>query len=331
MIYGLSYLGGAKYPDVIAKSHPTGFAAKFFGPKVFGDPTHAIDQLLATGKCPVLMLQVCYRSDHNYQASDLQDFISYAGHLNPIIDKYPNVEFRLSPYCEHNIKDPAFIQQTLDAMIKYYHRPYYVNSPMNGVMPSFVPNNEFHGGGHPKTPHYQFDYDGVAAEDADNETDKANFSNGDIFFLWGPRFNGKWSMNDTTPIPQRTGWPDSNYINALAFLATSKGHTSLPNHYLYKMYAEMHNAADPKGGHPVIIIPEHTNEVILRDSKGNVIDVLPYYGPYTDGRHRYYSKNMGYNRAQKAIALSGSPLCGVFVKGKKIGVINPGFRENEYR
>jgi hypothetical protein len=326
---GIDYLGGAKYPDVILREHPEGFAAGFFY-STFGDARHVISKLLATGRCPVVRVQIIWENDHKYDPRNHdKKIVAAIKELNKMKARFPNVDVQASPFCEHTIRG-AQLRSLMTLCAKHAVNLTLVNNPWRGdTMPGMI--NETHDTGKALSGRYNFSFDGVACVDADAEKIKGIHSRADIFFLWDARFNGKWESNEKTPIAQRKGWPDSKLIDSIIYLSRSKGGVRLDRKWLYKSHSENKGNGDRRAEHPVIISPVKTNSIELVASNGQVVDSLKYYGPYTDGRHRYYSSNWGYEIAEKAKRIQGQSIVSVRAKGKVYGTCNPAFRENEWR
>lgn len=333
-MWGLDYLGGAKYERVILKEHPRGWAAGFFT-NTFGDAVRTIDKLLATGRCPRVRLHLIWKDDHRFTDRDIPTTVKEAKRIKPLIDKYPNVEFRISPWCEHRVSDGLIVKVigAIDAVIG--GRAIYVNTPASEgeIVRKHDIRNEYHGkqNGPRSTDHFDFSFDGYSCVDADIERVKARFSDAETFYFWEPRFNGRWESDDTTPRPQRRGWPDSSLIDSVIALSRPKGSTALPRNWLYKSHSENHGNRDRRSERPVFIVPPKVREIELRARNGQVVGEFKYYGTFTDGRHRYYGNQFGYLIADKAARIQGDRMCEVFINGRKQGVINPGFRDGSFR
>lgn len=99
--------------------------------------------------------------------------------------------------------------------------------------------------------------------------------------------------------------------------------TSLPKKWISKPMADPHKG-DAKSNKLCIISPVKAKFIVLTSK--NWSTRLPYFDTYKGGGYRYYSAGWGYEIAQRAEQIAGSPLCEVWANGKKYGVINPGFR-----
>lgn len=321
----LDYLGGAQYGATLLSSHPAGFGAGFFA-REFGDALPIADRLLASGKCPLVRVHLIYRSSHSYGDADIPEIIREAKRWEGLKRKHPSAVIQISPFCEHNLSAPdkymALIQQNAPSCIP-------VNSPWRGSL-SRKYLNEVHGSAAaaPKSGEFNFSFDGSAAVDADVEAIKKRMSKASTFFYWEPRFNGRWETDDVTPIPERRGWPEAKVVESVKVLSSPKGRTNLPARWIYKSHAENKGTGDIRAEKPVIIAPVKAAVVELRTTTGKVIETLKYYGPYVDGRSRYYGTRWGFETLK---LLPAGTLAQVWVNNRKVGVVNPAFREGDYR
>ena len=312
MIYGIDALACAKYKDVIVKTLPAGWALGLFGSSVFGD-SFSVAQALVN-KASVIRVQLTWSDNHSYTKDHLALAIKEAKRYEALKG---SARIMLSPYCEHNLKDLSF----LDAVQKVAPSCTIVNTPMRGAMSTRY-MNEVHGydAKPPKTGPYNMSFDGQSCENSNIEAQKLRHKDAQIFFLWSARFNLKWSDNDTTPRPQRKALPDTDYMNSIIYLAGQKGATSAPKGWLVKSHSEKHNAADVKGDKLLVICPVKAQELTLKQGS-KTVGSLYYYGPYSEGGYRYYSRIMGYKFG----------LVDVYVGSKKLATINGGFRDFVYR
>lgn len=328
MMFGLDYLGGAKYQNVLVQSHPAGFAAGFFLNQ-FGNAIPTIDALLATGKCPLVRVHIVWEDNHHYNsAAHDPEIINGINKLNALKARHPQVEVQASPFCEHEISGLALAKlmakvRAAAVNLTIVNCPDSHGAKYNGVV------NELHSGKAAWGTPYNFSFDGLSCVDADIEMFKHNHQSAQVFFLWEPRFNGRWEADDHTPISSRDGWPDANLIKSVAYLAQSKSATKLPDKWLYKSHSEA-GKNNPRSEHPVLISPIRTPSFQLMAGHTNIA-TLPLYGAYAGGGFRYYAPDWGYRLADKAKQLTGSPLVTISSLGKSYGTINPAFRDGDFR
>lgn len=332
-MYGLDCLGLSHFGNVAANNWPQGFACGLFS-KTFGDALPALALVLATKKCPRVRVQLCYKPTHDYSTS-FSEIRDEAIRVTAFAKRFPFVDWEFSGATEHRLgRERA--QALCNLVLKIAPFVRYINNPIPpGALLTTSDSrlNEFHGGV-PRGSRYNFSFDGASAFDADISKTKETFHAASTFYIWGPRCNGKWSMNDTTPIEERNGFVDANYIKMMISLTHEKGKTELPPKWIYKSVSEMHGPLDQKGEHPVFIAPLKTNTINLVAANGHLLERLPLYGSYDGsgpGFWRYYSDFYGYKLAEEAKKTSGSPVVSVVVDDKQVGCINPSFREGIYR
>lgn len=313
MIYGIDYLGGAKYKDVVLKGHPPGFAAGFFAQE-FGDAFPIVQKLAQTGRCPVIRIQLCWSPTHNYTKSHLAAAIKEAKRYERLST---TAQIQLSPFCEHTLQNP---DPWLDQIKKAAPSCTVVNNPINGKGAfSKKYMNEVHTGKPPSGP-YNFSYDGQSSCDADTEADKIRYGAAQIFFFWTWQLNCHYNAKDKT----RNTRPSVELIKGLANLVGPRGSCSLPGNTLWKSFAEQ---SDPKGdwrsNKPMCISPINLPSLELVDN-GKILGSLKRYPvPFADGRQRYYLGKWGYQVATKPVQLRAG--------SKIIGIVNPGFRFGNFR
>lgn len=328
MIFGIDYLGGAKFEKVILDEHPAGWAAGFFA-NTFGDAFPVIKKLLATGRCPLVRIQLLWSDTHAFGDRDIAIITKEAKKCEALKQQFPDVVVEVSPFCEHNVKNP---DKYLDIVVANAPSCRPVNTVWQGAL-SKKYKNEVHGNkkGVPAGS-YNFSYDGQSCVDANVEADKKKYSGSEVFFFWAPQCNGKLKLEDKTPRPQRKAWPTSRQVDSWIALHHVKGETKLPRDWLYKSHSDQHTVPPSgKDQKPVWICPTKASEIILRTRNGQIIDRARYFGTFQGGGYRYYHTDWGYLLAEKAKRIQGDPICEVVINGKVVGKINPAFRDGNYR
>lgn len=318
MPFGQDTLGAAKFPQVSASTVHPGEGRGHFS-NLFGDAIPTVKAEIAHG-VGFERLHLMWKDNHQFSPSDFPSIVAEAKRVCPTIEANPQIHWYLSGACEHNLNQSnarLLAQKVLAAC----PAAAYVNTPLGNkgaVLPEYI--NESHGGGKPLSARFSFSSDGNASEDSDIESLKKTFAGAEYFMMWGPRYNGRWESNDSTPRPNRKGWPDVKYVQSLVYLTTNKGPIIVPKNWLWKSHSENKGTNDPRAEHPVAIIPPKANQIILK--KGNVIvGVLPYYGTYVDGRFRYYDSKWGFERGTVDL----------WINGQKKATVNEGFRDGGFR
>jgi len=339
MMYGLDFLGIAKYPDVALREFPEGWALGAFAVE-FGDAYSAVEAIVRSGRCPHVRIQLTWsRENHTYTDKHFEIAKRQAVRYERMAVLNPSVKFELSTFCEHKLRDPDRYHDKIAALAPHCQ---IVNSVWKGAL-SKKYKNEVHGlAGAVKGP-CNYSFDGTGCVDADVKTIKETHKNCEVFFFWTYQFNGNRNGSTTDdkgkPLPyieptNRLFWPTSPLIDSVIYQKNEKGKTKLPKGYTLKSHADQQVPKPPPGSRelkPLILSPKKINRYELVAANGQVIAVTGAPSPYRDGRYRYYFADFGYQLAEKAIRIQGSPVVKVREGGKVIGTVNPAFRENEYR
>ena len=335
MIYGLDFLGVAKYGRVALQNFPRGFALGAFS-NTFGDALPAVGKIIESGKCPRVRLHLLWKDDHNYGAKEFEAIRKEAKRVRPFFEKYKAVcEIRISGACEHKL-NKAQAERLKSIVTRELPGVTYVNTPwIGGGGQTITGINEIHGNEASAIRGvYDFSFDGDNAVDSSFANVTNELKDADTFYIWNSQCNGRKTTQDTTPRPERKAWPTAEYIKSWVALATtpSSGAGKLPAKWIYKSHADQHTVPpEPRAGKPVWICPIKTNEIILTTESGQVVERAKYYGPFTGGGHRYYGSTWGYKIAEKATKLQGHPICKVVIGGRVVGRVNPVFRAGNFR
>jgi len=327
-MWGLDYLAGAKYPDLILREHPAGWAAGFFF-DTFGDSTRVIDELCKTGRCPAVRVHLAWKDDHRFPSSEFVSIARKGRKIEALARKYSKVKFYVSPACEPTgvstsdaVKFCKLVQNEAPSCTVVW-----VGNPIPGF------KNEKHG----PYPSGKFSITSVdnnvaGIVDLDAEKWKGLAKSAEIAFFWDPRFNGRRETNDVTERSRRNDFPDSPLIDSIIFLHMDRGKTGeLPKGWIYKSHAENSEGYNPREEHPCLITPIKDKRAEFVVPNGQVIGTLEYFGTYSGGGYRYYASAWGYQLAEKARRISGKPLAHIRINGKLFGPINPGFRAGSFR
>lgn len=315
--FGFDTLAGAQYPKVI-RTIPNQYAVRGFA-ETFGDFYPTAKKELENGR-QLLGVDLLWSDTHSFGDSDIPAIKRLSRKYETLCASYPG-KLELSPFTEHNLRNP---DKYLD--IAQANAPHctIVNTPWNGAY-SKKYKNEIHGH-HSVPPFGKFNYsfDGTNAVDSDVEGFKKKYAKAERFYFWTPRYNLRWSMNDTRTRAERLkdpALPTREYQASITYLTNSKGYTAIPSKWLVKSHAEKHGQGDLKGDKLLIISPHKSNAVILK-KEGKIVASLPYYGTYQGGGYRFYWTDFGYKLGTGV---------NVFQNGTRYGVISPGFRDPTYR
>lgn len=335
MKYGISYLAGNKYQQVVLDEHPQGWDAKIFA-TTFGDAYQFAQKLLATGRVERLWVQLLWSDNHSFGDKNIPELIKLSKKWNQLATRN---RIALSPFCEHRLSNP---DKYCDIVATHAPNCSVFNSPESATGKGAYSKkylNDLHGSKSklPATGLFTFDYDGEDAFGADIESHKKKFSGSETFFLWCPNFNLKYKLDDKTPRPKRKYRPLNKHVDAIVALHRDKGQTKLPKNWILKPVAEdtqgFTGKPDSKSNKVVFICPPNAKEIkLLAMTKNQVIDTAKNYGKFSDGkRYRYYTRQWGFEIAEKALRIGGDRRVRVFVNGKHVGTVNCAFRENGWR
>lgn len=319
----VDYLAGARYQKEVLQAHKPGFGARvILAKEVFGDGLPLLKGLARKGTAPALGGHAIWDDRHTFGSKHLKIAIREAERLNDLAAKHPAIKWYFSPYLEHNLSASSMLK-VMKEIERHSTNLILVNSPFKGaILPGYV--NECHGEhGKPISGRYIWSADGDSIVDLDVEKLKQLHAKAELFCLWNSQLNLRMSDSDTTPRPQRRVRPSLKLIKSLNNLTNARGAVVLPDHYLWKSHAEQTSPTnDIRACKPVLIAPKKAKEALLVDSQGRVLARLPYYGKFTDGRHRYYSTRWGYE-------ISSEP-CKLVIGGDEVGAVNPGFRSGVF-
>lgn len=339
-LFGIDYLGGAKYEQLIMEEHPSGWAAGFFvEDDLFGSPKAVIRKLASSGRAPAIRLNLAWEDDHVFTESDFDKIVYYAKQFSRYPKRYRNVMWYFSGATEHilNKQLAEKLAKRVLAVLPKTKNCIYVNNPWEG-RGAFVHGNriinEVHGSfaSVPKGK-FIFSYDGSNAVDDDVMLTKNKMKDSEIFFLWHPAMNGRLKVDDTTPRPQRRSWPTKPLIESLIYLQSNSGTgIQLPKNWLWKSHADRHNTPpEPRAYKPVLISPIKVDSFELVTLDGRVIARSGKPLEFVDGRWRYYFPQYGYKMTQTAIKMQNNPVCLLRANGKIYGKVNPAFRAGTFR
>jgi len=332
MNYGCDFLGGARYQKTVLSEQPRNFGFGVFAEvDGFGKAYKLIEQVAALG-VPFIRVQLMWKDDHNFRPSDIPTIEKRVKQLVPIMNKYKNVRWFLSPCCEHNLSESQF-EPFVQAILKNYLMCTVVNSP--NYKKGFVSRkylNEYHHEEKPRSGgRYAFSFDGANQVDSDIESYKANYKDAEYFMLWNSQCNGRRNLEDKTPRPKRKFFPTPKQIDSWIYQTRDRGVVNVPKG-IFKSHSDQHTVPPSgKDQKPVYIISQKVKEIVLKADNGQTVGTLRYFGTFTGGGYRYYASEWGMDLAIKATRIHGKGVCNIFINGKKVGTINPAYRGGKFR
>jgi hypothetical protein len=338
-MYGLDLLGIAKFGDVAFREYPEGWALGAFAEEFgFSNAHKWVKAIIETGRCPLLRMQLTWsRQNHTFNDDHFKIAKKQAAVYEALAVANKKTVVELSTFCEHNLDNPDRYHDEI-ARIAPHCR--IVNSVYKGKL-SKKYKNEVHGPTGAPRGAYNYSFDGTGCVDADVAATRRAHQKCEVFFFWTYQFNGKRNGSTTDdhgkPLPyieptERKFWPTGTLLDSVIYLHRARGKVELPNRYTYKSHSDQQNP-EPVGRElkPVLIAPPKIGRYELVAENGQVVAVLPYYGTYKDGRHRYYANEWGFNIAEKAKRIQGHSVLKLRGNGKVVGTLNPAFRQNDYR
>lgn len=349
MFHVLDYLGGANYGDLIVRNHPMGFGAgailntnKPEWPKT--DFWRVAERLGKSKNMPMLRVHAIWEDNHLYDPKKHNAIIvKEFDRMVNFKSKYPWVECYFSPMCERDNKSPEY-----DTLLRRFSENRFGITIVNSVSkgPFWIDStiiNELHGDKRkPSWGRWAYSTDGKQAWDQNIVELRKSPGSASLqyFAYWVSMFNGKWNDKgpgekgaDTTKRNLRKAWPYKEVFPALSALAESPSGVRLSSRHIWKTHADQHGPErQPREGKPVFITtadgPSCKVKTLLG---GKEVTELRRDRVYVDGRPKYRANEFGYQIAEKARKLSGSPMVVLVVSGKEVGVVHPAFRAGTWR
>lgn len=340
MKYGIDYLGGGKYEQIVLDEHPNGWAAGFFTQDdLFECPRSVVRELARSKRAPIIRLNLRWRDDHAFNETDFPKIVEEAKRFAELPKRYPSTLWYFSGATEHTLNH-TLAKKLADEVLKVLpnrENCLYVNNPWEGKG-AFIEGtrivNEVHGTyAKPPKGKYLFSYDGSNCVDDDVQARKRVLSTAEVFFFWHPAMNGRLNTNDKTPRPERKAWPTGPLIDSIVYLKNDPGKGIwLPTNWLWKSHADRHSTPpEPRAYKPVLITPVKASRFELVAANGQIVASSGAPMPFVDGRWRYYFADFGYNIAEKAIRIQKNGVCSLRADGKVYGKVNPAFRAGSFR
>lgn len=337
-MFGIDYLGGATYGDVILNNHPKGWGAGFFL-NTFGSAWNVIKKLAQTGNCPLIRVHAVWDDLHQLRGGHMDCIKKELKRCCTVSKTYPSVKFEFSPFCEHNFtsqqSDEVFT--TCKKIIKKQKANIkLVNCVWQGkfILDDEDIINECHGNHKkPKRGAYNYSFDGLDAYNANTQLIKDYYNDAQTFFFWTISLNLKRDEDERITVAkriERSYRPQGVHIHALEALAKNKGKDNVPSSWIIKPMSE--DCSDLKSNKLLVLMPQKSDNVkLIRNNANNtVIETLKRFDPPVGSLYRYYASKAGYEFVKKN-------LCKIMFNGKiqKSGsaeiVFNPSFRAGTYR
>lgn len=319
------------------------FADETFGPLAIQNTI----KLLNTGKVPAVRAHLNWMGPNPSHALPPLDKIkALAPKWEKLAKAYPMVRFYVSMTCEGKSSDKVEITKRLNLTANLCPSCTVVLSPWQSPpIPGYM--LERHGKttvGSGQIVSYDGGVKGEGLFDINAAAWVKDNTQAEIAFAWGPLCNMAEAHN-TTPPNKRTQSPSANYLTSLIRLFDPLGApptpsfavTPLKRPVLYKSHAEDSPGADARNNRPLFINKPKAGAVTLVTFQNQEIGKFMYYGGFPPDLFRFYSGMAGglglygFQIADKAQSMSGSPYVWIKHSKKFYGPIHPTFRTPYYQ
>lgn len=315
-IHGYDALGLAKFCDRYLQAPKLPALSTLL--RTFGDPVPCIERDIARGGKTDIQINLrdatCWRNKvcpkGTPSLTDWNDIKKLALEVNRLAVKYPTIRWWISPYLEHDFKDPKIIQKACQVSLSACPTCKCVNEPFSGTRNTGYPL-ELH---NTKVSAWSVSGDGASMFDGDNiKNDGNNFQHrlaGSQFtFGWWNELNLRCQgEKNFVPIERRTSRPTADqFLQAHKILTTQedaipaaprvcKTVRKVQGKEIYKPNAEKYcngapNENDVRGNKPLLIIKKggsRGQKITVYASNGSRVGCFQYYGKYEGDLHRWY-------------------------------------------
>jgi hypothetical protein len=325
MILGIDTLAAVKYPKKVFKHVPPGWALGVFW-DTFGPAKPFITKAAKKGKWPIIRIQGIWQDSHTFTANDFTNAIKIGGEVMELQAKFPSVQFRYSPFCEHRLPKSKMVP-LLESLKTRFPDLLLVNTAISGgeTVGADLAVNEFHGldvpGGAKNR--YEFSFDGTHCVDADIEMFKSRYSAAEVFWFWVWQMNLKMSGKDKTPRIMRKVRPTKKLFKSLEALGGEKIVDTLDKKWLYKSHAEQVTVDEGRGNRAIILGPKEGKVEVV--ASGKKIASFAASGKH-ENDFIYRSAFFGYELQNKARKAGTDGRLQVVVDDKSMGFVDPVFR-----
>lgn len=287
----------------------------------FGDPLPCIEKRIAQGGIKKVQIDLrdatCWRNrvcpPGTPSLTDWKVMRVKAAEVNRLAVKYPSIEWWVSPWLEHDIKDAATVVEGCKVVTDTCRTCWCINSPVSGARPPRIPL-ELHG---TTSKAFSVSGDGASLFDGDNvSSDKNGFEHRiagtDQTYAWFNELNLRCTGEKSfTPPLKRTEKPSADLFRQ-AFLVMQPEQPVPPAPSLCKAVrrvdarkgeilktnAESYcNGAkkDSRGNKPLLIITKKGrvgDRLPVYDKGGKQVGCFAYFGPFTTrDTFRWYMGN----------------------------------------
>lgn len=303
----------------------------------------AVKEYARSGKYPLIKVVSLWSDNHRFSRRQVDLMVEDFRKMNRVARRFPHIKWQFNPFLEYdqNHMSKAELMTVLNSLRDMRQADIsLVNNPMamrgRVIRESDIVNELHHEDFVPKNCRYAFSYDGNDCVNANIERDKDIHWGAEVFWWWSPPYNLKKTLTDSTKRPdRRSSVLTRDYLKSIQYLANEKSDdVNLPRSYVWKSHAEIHSDRPAKSrseGRPVFLSEPGFRNVVLKNADGKIVGRLYSTGQLHDGRYVYRLPAWGYEKGNRAFNKTGKRTLSVVGDGKILGVVDPGFRENQWK
>lgn len=287
----------------------------------FGDPLPCVEKRIQQGGLSLVQIDLrdatCFRNRvcpaGTPSLTDWRVMLRRAQEVNRFAVKYPQIEWWISPWLEHDIKDAKTITKGCEVAKQGCPSCRCINSPFTGARPSDIPL-ELHG---TKVRAFAVSGDGASMFDADNIISDGNgfehrISGQAQTFAWWNELNlrctgekkftpplkrterptqAQFRQAYLTMMPEAPIPPTPSVCKSVVRVDGRRGEILKPNAESYCNGVK----GDNRGNKPLLIIRKagrRGQKLNVYDARGRTVACFSYWGTFeTPGTHRWYMGN----------------------------------------
>lgn len=206
MIYGIDYIGGVNYIDVVKKYHPHDFAIGILN-KASGwdNGIKAARYWCKHDVSRIYRISGIWHDNHTFNKQDIEPAVLQAEKVARLATKYPNYQFYFQPWLEPGTHQKPCSYKLLKRVKKACREvlPKRVKIVTGRQMPKGW--SEVHHGA-ALSGKYIASFDGLSMFDTDSRHWLTEWYDARIVFGWCWQCNGKWGEGDRRAREDRTDW-----------------------------------------------------------------------------------------------------------------------------
>jgi hypothetical protein len=213
MLFGIDYIGGANYAEVIHRHHPEGYAAGFLlktmGQKEeWPNAIDAVGALCEKGTAPEMRISGLWLDGHMFQKEHIKIAVNQARRVANLVENYPAIRFFYQPWLE-----PLWTSTELMRKCKKRCRKVLPKQVKIIGAPSSPKGwHEVHGTSM-KTYANKYIYSWDGSDMKNVSASKRYHRDAHIYFACVPQCNGKSDWDESTPRVERTHWLRKQHID----------------------------------------------------------------------------------------------------------------------